>query len=96
MRGVSPGVADAFALPSTHLSPHCPGGAFLHDDESRWVLMRNNRTRRTFGVHAVDRGACGAVLDNNMVADGLCCLFVISYVSAYPAIVRQVPSWLRH
>ena len=35
--------------------------------------------------------------NNTWLLMGFCCLFVISYVSAYLAIVRfKVPSWLRH
>ncbi len=35
--------------------------------------------------------------NNTWLLMGFCCLFVISYVSAYLAIVRfKVPPWLRH
>ena len=43
----------------------------FHDDESRRMLMRNNRTSPYLGLYLADRGACGALLEPHAGADGV-------------------------
>ena len=69
----------------------------FHDDESRRILMRNNRTSPylwTFTMLTV----VPALLfwRNTPVLMAFCGLFVLSYVAAYMMIIRfKVPRWLR-
>ena len=95
VRGVSPGMADALHFHQL-VYRRIVWGVF-HDDESRRMLMRNNRTSPylwTFTLLTV----LPAVLfwRNTPVLIAFCCLFIVSYVCAYLAIVRfKVPSWLQ-
>lgn len=96
VRGVSPGVADALHFHQL-IYRRIVRGVF-HDDESRRVLMRNNRTSPyLWGFTLLTVVPAVLFWNNTWLLMGFCCLFVISYVSAYLAIVRfKVPSWLRH
>lgn len=94
-RGVSPGVADA--LHFHQLIYRRIVRRVFHDDSSRRMLMRNNRTSPylwSFTVLTV----VPAILfwRNTPVLMGFCALFVVSYVVIYIAIIRfKVPRWLR-
>lgn len=94
-RGESPGVADALHFHQL-IYRRIVRGVF-HDDASRRMLMRNNRTSPylwSFTLLTV----VPAVLfwSNTMVLMAFCGLFVISYVAAYVAIIRfKIPSWIR-
>jgi UDP-N-acetylmuramyl pentapeptide phosphotransferase/UDP-N-acetylglucosamine-1-phosphate transferase len=94
-RGVSPGVADALHFHQL-IYRRIVHGVF-HDDESRRVLMRNNRTSPylwTFTLLTV----APAVLfwRNTPVLMAFCALFVVTYVACYLMIIRfKVPRWLR-
>ena len=96
VRGVSPGVADALHFHQL-IYRRIVRGVF-HDDESRRVLMRNNRTSPyLWGFTLLTVVPAVLFWNNTWLLMGFCWLFVISYVSAYLAIVRfKVPSWLRH
>ena len=62
------------------------------------MLIRNNRTSPyLWGFTLLTVVPAVLFWNNTWLLMGFCCLFVISYVSAYLAIVRfKVPSWLRH
>jgi len=96
VRGVSPGVADALHFHQL-IYRRIVRGVF-HDDESRRVLMRNNRTSPyLWGFTLLTVVPAVLFWGNTPLLMAFCCLFVISYVMAYFAIVRfKVPSWLRH
>ena len=96
VRGVSPGVADALHFHQL-IYRRIVRGVF-HDDESRRVLMRNNRTSPyLWGFTLLTVVPAVLFWNNTWLLMGFCGLFVISYVSAYLVIVRfKVPSWLRH
>jgi UDP-GlcNAc:undecaprenyl-phosphate/decaprenyl-phosphate GlcNAc-1-phosphate transferase len=95
MRGTSPSVADALHFHQL-IYRRIVHGVF-HDDESRRILMRNNRTSPylwTFTMLTV----VPALLfwRNTPVLMAFCGLFVLSYVAAYMMIIRfKVPRWLR-
>ena len=95
-RGVSPGVADA--LHFHQLIYRRIVRSVFHDDESRRVLMRNNRTSPyLWGFTLLTVVPALLFWSNTWVLMGFCALFVVSYVAAYLAIVRfKVPDWLRH
>ncbi len=96
VRGVSPGVADA--LHFHQLIYRRIVRKVFHDDESRRMLMRNNRTSPYLWCFTL-LTVVPAVLfwRNTIVLICFCVLFVVTYVVAYLAIVRfKVPSWLRH
>lgn len=94
-RGQSPGSADAMHFHQL-VYKRLVRGVF-HDNETRRILMRNNRTSPYLWA------LCGltvapAVLfwNNTPVLMGFCVLFAVSYVSMYWMIVRfKVPKWLR-
>lgn len=94
-RGGSPGVADALHFHQL-IFRRIVRGVF-HDDASRRMLMRNNRTSPylwSFTLMAI----VPAVLfwRNTPVLMAFCGLFVVLYVVAYIAIIRfKVPRWLR-
>ena len=94
-RGVSPGVADALHFHQL-IYRRIVRGVF-HDDSSRRMLMRNNRTSPylwSFTLLTV----VPAVLfwHNTPILMAFCGLFVVSYVAIYIAIIRfKVPRWLR-
>jgi len=95
IRGQSPGVADALHFHQL-IYRRIVRGVF-HDDESRRMLMRNNRTSPyLWGFSLLT--VCPAVLfwNKTHVLMGFTLLFVISYLYAYSSIVRfRVPRWLR-
>ena len=94
-RGMSPGVADALHFHQL-IYRRIVHGVF-HDDESRRVLMRNNRTSPYLWAFTL-LTVVPAVLfwRNTVVLMVFCALFVIAYVSAYLMIIRfKVPRWLR-
>jgi UDP-N-acetylmuramyl pentapeptide phosphotransferase/UDP-N-acetylglucosamine-1-phosphate transferase len=95
MRGVSPGVADALHFHQL-IYRRIVRGVF-HDDESRRMLMRNNRTSPyLWGFTLLTVVPAVLFWANTPVLMGFTGLFVVSYVLAYMAIVRfKVPHWLR-
>jgi UDP-N-acetylmuramyl pentapeptide phosphotransferase/UDP-N-acetylglucosamine-1-phosphate transferase len=96
VRGVSPGVADA--LHFHQLIYRRIVRSVFHDDESRRMLMRNNRTSPyLWGFTLLTVVPALLFWSNTLVLMGFCVLFVVTYVVAYLSIVRfKVPSWLRH
>lgn len=96
VRGVSPGVADALHFHQL-IYRRIVRGVF-HDDESRRVLMRNNRTSPyLWGFTLLTVVPAVLFWSNTALLMAFCGLFVVSYVMAYFAIVRfKVPPWLRH
>ena len=94
-RGVSPGVADALHFHQL-IYRRIVHGVF-HDDESRRVLMRNNRTSPYLWAFTLLTVAPAVLFwRNTPVLMAFCALFVISYVTAYLMIIRfKVPRWLR-
>jgi UDP-GlcNAc:undecaprenyl-phosphate/decaprenyl-phosphate GlcNAc-1-phosphate transferase len=94
-RGQSPGMADSMHFHQL-IYKRLVRGVF-DDDETRRMLMRNNRTSPYLWA------LCGltvapAVLfwNNTPVLMGFCVLFLISYISMYLMIVRfKVPKWMR-
>lgn len=96
VRGVSPGVADALHFHQL-IYRRIVRGVF-HDDESRRVLMRNNRTSPyLWGFTLLTVVPAVLFWNNTPLLMAFCGLFVVSYVMAYLAIVRfKVPNWLRH
>lgn len=95
VRGVSPGMADALHFHQL-VYRRIVWGVF-HDDESRQMLMRNNRTSPYLWAFTL-LTVLPAVLfwRNTPVLIAFCALFMISYVCAYLAIVRfKVPGWLQ-
>lgn len=96
VRGVSPGVADALHFHQL-IYRRIVRGVF-HDDESRRMLMRNNRTSPyLWGFTLLTVVPAVLFWNNTLLLMAFCGLFVISYVMAYLAIVRfKVPHWLRH
>ena len=95
VRGVSPGVADA--LHFHQLIYRRIVRKVFHDDESRRMLMRNNRTSPyLWGFTLLTVVPATLFWSNTPLLMAFCGLFVISYVMAYIAIVRfKVPRWLR-
>ena len=95
VRGVSPGVADA--LHFHQLIYRRIVRSVFHDDESRRMLMRNNRTSPyLWGFTLLTVVPAVLFWNNTPVLMVFCALFVVSYVAAYLAIVRfKVPTWLR-
>ncbi|MGY8903666.1 MAG: glycosyltransferase family 4 protein [Burkholderiales bacterium] len=94
-RGQSPGVADALHFHQL-IYRRIVRGVF-HDDASRRMLMRNNRTSPFLWGFTI-LTVIPAVLfwHNTSVLMAFCGLFVLSYVWAYVSIVRfKVPRWLR-
>ena len=94
-RGVSPGVADALHIHQL-IYRRIVRGVF-HDDASRRMLMRNNRTSPYLWSFTV-LSVVPAVLfwRNTPILMGFCALFVLSYVTVYIAIIRfKIPRWLR-
>ena len=94
-RGVSPGVADALHFHQL-IYRRLVRGVF-HDDASRRMLMRNNRTSPWLWSFTLLTVAPAVLFwDNTLVLMGFCLMFMISYVAAYMMLVRfKVPRWLR-
>lgn len=95
VRGVSPGVADA--LHFHQLIYRRIVRSVFHDDASRRMLMRNNRTSPyLWGFTLLTVVPAVLFWNNTWVLMAFCALFVVTYVAAYLAIVRfKVPAWLR-
>ena len=96
MRGTSPSVADA--LHFHQLIYRRIVHKVFHDDESRRILMRNNRTSPYLWAFTMLTVVPALVFwRNTWVLMVFCALFVLSYVAAYLMIIRfKVPNWLRH
>ena len=95
-RGVSPGVADA--LHFHQLIYRRIVREVFDDDESRRMLMRNNRTSPYLWAFTLLTVVPAILFWNNTpVLMGFCLLFVVSYVVAYMAIIRfKVPRVFRN
>jgi UDP-GlcNAc:undecaprenyl-phosphate/decaprenyl-phosphate GlcNAc-1-phosphate transferase len=94
-RGVSPGVADALHFHQL-IYRRLVRGVF-HDDASRRMLMRNNRTSPWLWSFTLLTVAPAILFwDNTLVLMAFCVVFVVTYVAAYMMLVRfKVPKWLR-
>ncbi len=94
-RGVSPGVADALHFHQL-IYRRIVRGVF-HDDASRRMLMRNNRTSPYLWGFTLLTVVPAVLFWNNTPVLMLCCaLFVVFYVASYLMLVRfKVPRWLR-
>jgi UDP-GlcNAc:undecaprenyl-phosphate/decaprenyl-phosphate GlcNAc-1-phosphate transferase len=95
VRGVSPGMADSLHFHQL-VYKRIVRGVF-HDNETRRLLTRNNRTSPYLWAFTT-LTVVPAVLfwQNTVVLMLFCLLFVVSYVAAYLMIVRfKVPRWLR-
>ena len=95
VRGVSPGVADSLHFHQL-VYKRVVRGVF-HDNDTRRMLMRNNKTSPyLWGFTALTVAPAVLFWNNTSLLIGFCGLFVISYVAAYVAIIRfKVPHWLR-
>jgi UDP-N-acetylmuramyl pentapeptide phosphotransferase/UDP-N-acetylglucosamine-1-phosphate transferase len=94
VRGVSPGVADALHFHQL-IYRRLVRGVF-HDDHSRRVLMRNNRTSPYLWGFTLLTVAPAVLFWNRTLALMACCfLFAAFYVTAYLMLVRfKTPKWL--
>lgn len=94
-RGISPGVADALHFHQL-IYRRIVRGVF-HDDTSRRMLMRNNRTSPYLWGFTLLTVVPAVLFWNNTPVLILCCaLFVVFYVVSYLMLVRfKVPRWLR-
>jgi UDP-GlcNAc:undecaprenyl-phosphate/decaprenyl-phosphate GlcNAc-1-phosphate transferase len=94
-RGQSPGMADSMHFHQL-VYKRLARGVF-HDDATRQMLMRNNRTSPYLWAFA-GLTVAPAVLFwySTPILIFFCVLFIMSYVAAYLMIVRfKVPRWLR-
>lgn len=94
-RGQSPGLADALHFHQL-IYRRIVRGVF-EDDESRRMLMRNNRTAPyLWGFTLLTVIPAALFWRFSGILMGFCLLFVLSYVYAYTRIVRfKVPRWVR-
>lgn len=95
VRGQSPGVADALHFHQL-IYRRIVRGVF-HDDASRRMLMRNNRTSPYLWGFTL-MSVIPAVLfwRNTSVLMAFCGVFVATYLLAYVSIIRfKVPRWLQ-
>jgi UDP-GlcNAc:undecaprenyl-phosphate/decaprenyl-phosphate GlcNAc-1-phosphate transferase len=95
VRGVSPGVADSLHFHQL-VYKRIVRGVF-HDNETRRMLMRNNRTSPYLWAFTA-LTVVPAVLfwNNTLVLMLFCALFIVTYIAAYLMIVRfKVPRWFR-
>ena len=94
-RGVSPGVADALHFHQL-IYRRLVRGVF-HDDASRRMLMRNNRTSPWLWSFTLLTVAPAVLFwDNTTILMIFCAVFIITYVAAYLMLIRfKVPRWLR-
>src|SRR6185369_13835818 len=90
-RGSSPGLADALHFHQL-IYRRIVRGVF-HDDESRRMLMRNNRTSPyLWGFTVLTVTPAVMFWQNTMLLVIFCVVFIISYLYAYISIVRfKVP-----
>jgi len=95
VRGTSPGMADS--LHFHQLVYKRIVRSVFHDNETRRMLMRNNRTSPYLWLFTALTVLPALLFRNNTLMLMLfCALFVVSYVSAYLMIVRfKVPRWIR-
>ena len=95
VRGQSPGVADA--LHFHQLIYRRIVRQVFHDDASRRMLMRNNRTSPyLWGFTLLSVIPAVLFWRNTPVLMAFCGLFVVTYVLAYLSIIRfKVPLWLQ-
>jgi UDP-GlcNAc:undecaprenyl-phosphate GlcNAc-1-phosphate transferase len=94
-RGVSPGMADA--LHFHQLIYRRIVSQVFDDDDSRRMLMRNNRTSPYLWAFTMLTVVPALLFwSNTLVLITCCVVFGAAYVLAYLAIVRfKVPGWLR-
>ncbi|MDP3137285.1 MAG: glycosyltransferase [Burkholderiaceae bacterium] len=94
-RGLSPGLADALHFHQL-VYRRIVRGVF-HDDESRRMLMRNNRTSPyLWGFTVLTVFPAVLFWHTTWILMVFCGLFIVTYVWAYSSIVRfKVPRWLR-
>lgn len=94
-RGMSPSVADALHFHQL-IYRRVVHGVF-HDDESRRILMRNNKTSPYLWAFTMLTVVPAMIFwRTTWVLMLFCGLFVFSYVGIYLMIVRfKVPRWLR-
>lgn len=94
-RGQTPGLADALHFHQL-VYRRIVRGVF-HDDVSRRMLMRNNRTSPyLWGFFMLTVVPAVLFWRNSWVLLGFCVVFAVSYVVAYVTMVRfKVPRWLR-
>jgi UDP-GlcNAc:undecaprenyl-phosphate/decaprenyl-phosphate GlcNAc-1-phosphate transferase len=94
-RGGSPGVADALHFHQL-IYRRIVRGVF-HDDVSRRMLMRNNRTSPYLWSFTILTVVPAVMFwTNTPILIAFCVLFVLSYISVYVAIIRfKIPNWLR-
>lgn len=94
-RGMSPSVADALHFHQL-IYRRVVHGVF-HDDESRRILMRNNKTSPYLWAFTTLTVAPAMMFwRTTWVLALFCGLFVFSYVATYLMIVRfKVPRWLK-
>jgi UDP-GlcNAc:undecaprenyl-phosphate/decaprenyl-phosphate GlcNAc-1-phosphate transferase len=95
VRGQSPGMADSMHFHQLVYKRIIRG--VFHDNETRQMLMRNNRTSPYLWAFS-GLTVVPAVLFwySTLVLMFFCALFIVTYVAAYLMIVRfKVPRWLR-
>ena len=94
-RGGSPGVADALHFHQL-IYRRIVRGVF-HDDASRRMLMRNNRTSPYLWSFTLLTVVPAVMFwTNTPMLIAFCVLFVLSYIAVYVAIIRfKIPKWLR-
>lgn len=94
-RGVSPTVPDSVHFHML-IYRRLVRGVF-HDDETRRMLVRNNRTSPyLWGFTLLTVVPAVLFWNNTVVLITFCALFIVSYVWAYFSIIRfKVPHWLR-
>ena len=94
-RGGSPGVADALHFHQL-IYRRLVRGVF-HDDVSRRMLMRNNRTSPYLWSFTLLTVVPAVIFwTNTPMLIAFCVLFVLSYIAVYVAIIRfRIPRWLR-
>ena len=94
-RGQKPGVADALHFHQL-VYRRIVRGVF-HDDSSRRLLMRNNRTSPyLWGFFMLTVVPAVLFWRNSWVLLGFCVVFAVSYVVAYVAIIRfKVQRWTK-
>ncbi len=93
VRGVSPGMADSLHFHQL-VYKRLVRGVF-HDNETRRLLMRNNRTSPYLWAFAMMTVAPAVLFwGNTPVLMLFCVLFIASYVGAYLMLVRfKLPRW---
>ena len=95
-RGMSPGMADALHFHQL-IYRRVVWGVF-HDDASRDMLMRNNRTSPYLWAFTLLSVVPAVLFWRTTWVLMLCCgIFIVLYVVAYLSIVRfKLPGWMLH